>query len=228
MDESKLINYYLKHYKLWEIIDESLRENLRFYRFKPGEHLVVSDEILEYFYFMVEGKAKVYSLLENGKSLLVRFYKPLEIIGEMELFSNMRSISNLQAISEVHCLGIRSDIIRETCISNNKMLEYFCRSLSGKLLNFNISSSINLSYPLENRLASYLMAVSVNEETAPIVEQMFTENMTELADLLGCSYRHLTRTVRTFIDEGIISKNKKHIEILDGDKLKDLAKEIYT
>jgi CRP/FNR family transcriptional regulator, putaive post-exponential-phase nitrogen-starvation regulator len=228
LDEQKLINYYLNRYSLSDILDQTMRDNLKIYTFSPGQHVVVSDEILEYFYFMVEGKAKVYSMQENGKSLLVRFYKPLEIIGEVELFSNNRSICNLQAITEVQCLGIRSEIVNEACQSNNRLLDYFCRSLSKKLLHFNISSSINLTYPLENRLAGYLMAVTVNEGKDPIVEQIFTENMTDLADLLGSSYRHLTRTLRIFINEGIISKKKKHIEILDWDKLSDMAKEIYT
>jgi len=228
LEEQQLIDFYLNHYKLNNILDESMRKNIKVFNYHPGEHLVVNSEVLEYFFFMVEGKGKVYSLLENGKSLLVRFYKPLEIIGEVELFSSNRSVCNLQAITEVRCLGIKSDIVKEACRSNNKLLDYFCRSLSQKLLHFNISSSINLTYPLENRLAGYLMAVSVNEGKDSIVEQMFTENMTDLADLLGSSYRHLTRTVRSFIDEGIISKKKKHIEILDWYKLEELAKEIYN
>lgn len=228
MNDQDLKEYYLKRYNLKEILDKTLIDNLKIYPFSPGEHIVVSDEILENFYFMVEGKAKVYSLLENGKSLLVRFYKPLEIIGEVELFSHMRSICHLQAISEVYCLGIKADIVRKACSTNNRLLAYFCRSLSSKLLHFNISSSINLTYPVENRLAGYLLAVSIKEKSDPIVEQMFTENITELADLLGCSYRHLTRTLRSFIDRGIICKKKKHIEILDWEKLKDMAKEIYT
>jgi CRP-like cAMP-binding protein len=229
MNDGELINYYVRKYNLNDILDMTLRENLKIYRFKPGQHIALHDEPLERFYFFVEGKAKVYSLLENGKSLLVRFYKPLEIIGEVELFSSERNICNLQAITDVCCIGIPSEIVRRSCKTNHLLLEYFCRSLSRKLLNFNVSSAINLMYPLENRLAGYLIAVSDFEgENKSSIEQIHTDNLSELADLLGTSYRHLNRTIKKFTSDGVIQRRNRRFEIQDWDKLRELAREIYT
>lgn len=229
MKERELIDHYIDKYNLNGILDDAIRNNLKLYRFSPGEHIARNDELLDKFYFFVEGKAKVYSLLENGKSLLVRFYKPLDIIGEVELFSHERNICNLQAISEVFCIGIKSEIIKKSFNTNHELLVYLCRSLSKKLLNFNVSSSINLTYPVENRLAGYLVAISDSDrEKITTVEQIHTDNMSELADLLGTSYRHLSRTINKFTSEGIICKKNKDFVILNKKKLKKLAREIYT
>jgi CRP/FNR family putative post-exponential-phase nitrogen-starvation transcriptional regulator len=222
LTEKEQIENYLKKYHLNDILDDSLRADLKLYYFTPGQHIVRNDEPLKHFYFFVEGKAKVYSLLENGKSLLVRFYNPLEIIGEVELFTSGRNICNVQAINKVTCIGINSDRMKQKYKENNQLLIYLCKSLSNKLLNFNISSSINLTYPLENRLAGYLVAITEKNE------QIQTDNLSELADLLGTSYRHLTRTISNFSKKGIIIKKKNEFEILNREKLEYLAKEIYT
>jgi CRP/FNR family putative post-exponential-phase nitrogen-starvation transcriptional regulator len=122
----------------------------------------------------------------------------------------------------VTCIGINSDRMKQKYKENNQLLIYLCKSLSNKLLNFNISSSINLTYPLENRLAGYLVAITEKNE------QIQTDNLSELADLLGTSYRHLTRTISNFSKKGIIIKKKNEFEILNREKLEYLAKEIYT
>ncbi|MBN2656302.1 MAG: cyclic nucleotide-binding domain-containing protein [Spirochaetales bacterium] len=228
LNEEVNINFYLNRYGLRKLLPPEVIENLKVLHYRAGEHVVRSDEYLEYLYFFVEGKGKVYSLQENGKSLLVRFYSPPDVIGDVELFSDRRSVCNLQAISEVTCLAIEMKKMQEVCRNNPPLLEYFCRSLSGKLQNFNISSAINLTYPLENRLASYLFAISEKGEDETTIDRIYTDNLTELADLLGTSYRHLTRTIRDFAERGIIVKKKRRIEILDGEQLKDMAREIYT
>lgn len=217
----KNVEDYLQRHNLHHVLSEEIQKTIKIRHYDAGEHIIRSDEYLDTFYFFVEGKGKVYSLLENGKSLLVRFYKPLEVVGEVELFSDRPSVCNLQAISEVTCLEVPSEIMLKACRENVELMEYFCRSLSNKLQDFNISSAINLTYPVENRLASYLSAVAH-------VDQLYTDNLSEIADLLGTSYRHLTRTIKDFSDQGIIRKNRKSIEVLDHEKLEELTREIYT
>lgn len=228
MNELININYYVNRYSLRTFLPKQVIEQLKLFTYRAGDHIVHSDEYLDYMFFFVEGKGKVYSLQENGKSLLVGFYTPLDIIGDVELFSDRRSVCNLQAIEDSVCLAIEMKKMQETCRDNAPLLEYFCRSLSGKLQDFNINSAINLTYPLENRLAGYLMAISESNEQTKQASRIYTENLTELADLLGTSYRHLTRTIKDFNEKGIIEKKKRHIKIVDWNKLKELAREIYT
>ena len=64
-----------------------------------------------------------------------------------------------------------------------------------------LSSSVNMLYPLENRLASYTNEYSNN-----------TENITQISELLGSSYRHLLRVLNRLESEGIIKRNNKKIK----------------
>ncbi|MDU2112737.1 MAG: helix-turn-helix domain-containing protein, partial [Clostridiales bacterium] len=75
--------------------------------------------------------------------------------------------------------------------------------------------------PLENRLASYILASYTNEDNNN------TENLTQIAEFLGTSYRHLLRVVKEFELEKIIKRDNKKLVILDKDKLEDLAGDLY-
>jgi CRP/FNR family putative post-exponential-phase nitrogen-starvation transcriptional regulator len=222
------INKYILLYELSEILDKALIKELKLYRFKPGEYIVRAGEYPTHFYFYVQGKSKVFQLLENGKALLCRFYHPFEIVGDVEIFSGKQNVCNLQALTDVTCLGIPMNRIKKAAESNPKLLKMLCCSLGEKLASFNMISAVNQNYPLENRLASYLSAVSESGKNNEIViREFYTNNLTELAELLGTSYRHLTRTIRKFRNEKIITKQGAKIGILDQRLLTSMAKDIY-
>ena len=54
-----------------------------------------------------------------------------------------------------------------------------------------------------------------------------TENLTQISEFLGSSYRHLLRVLNKFESEGIIKRDNKKFIVLDKDKLKDLARDFY-
>ncbi|MBM6837426.1 helix-turn-helix domain-containing protein, partial [Clostridium saudiense] len=83
-------------------------------------------------------------------------------------------------------------------------------------------SSINILYPLENRFASYLLSVIPSYSNTITIE-----GVNHISELLGSSYRHLNRVIKSLVDSNIIKKNKNEIHILDIKELESLAKDIY-
>jgi len=228
-DESILIQHYLNKFNLHDILSQEIIKNLSLFHFKAGNYLVRANDPVEYFYFYVEGKSKVFILLENGKSLLVRFYEPFELVGDVEFVSYEHQICNMQAITDVLCIGIKMKILKKYIESNTKLLLFICKSLGHKLATFNMSSAINQMYPLENRLASYLTAVSdLNSPMTGRIKDIHTENLTELADILGTSYRQLTRVIKQFKDQGILDRVGKKFKILDTQQMQNLSRDIYS
>ncbi len=53
---------------------------------------------------------------------------------------------------------------------------------------------------------------------------MFEERLTEAAEYLGVSYRHLQRIIARFCDEGILERTRGGYRLLKGDYLEDLYK----
>lgn len=71
-----------------------------------------------------------------------------------------------------------------------------------------MNSSINLLYPLENRLASYINELLlINNNESLYVD--FDESLVNIAEHLGSSYRHLLRTLNVLCEKEVLQKDDK-------------------
>lgn len=83
--------------------------------------------------------------------------------------------------------------------------------------------SFNLIYPVEVRLASYLLSVSFDENDSGFRGRLSAKGLTDAANLIGTSYRRLNRVLRQFADEGMIERSREHIVVLDREGLRERA-----
>jgi CRP-like cAMP-binding protein len=86
----------------------------------------------------------------------------------------------------------------------------------------------NLFYPVEVRLASYLLSVSFDKEDPLYDTERNKINLKDTANLIGTSYRHLNRVIQQFCQDGLIERKKGFIVVKNRDGLTSLAgKSIY-
>ncbi|GAA0178487.1 transcriptional regulator YeiL [Clostridium sediminicola] len=222
LKDDKLLNNYIIQYSIDKIVPEIALKKAELYYFEKGDFICRDGAKILNFYFLVCGNAKVYILLENGKSFLLKFYEPFNNFGDLEILEKEYYNTNVEVLTDTFCVGIPTDIIRKYCINDPTFLKYLCTNLSNKLNNLSYVSSINILYPLENRLASYLTHISAGERAFTL-----TSSFSDIAELLGTSYRHLSRTLKSLNQKNIIKSNNKKIEIIDNDTLVELAGELY-
>lgn len=230
LNDNRLLSQYISKYRIDEKFGIDMKPNMELLAFNKNEYICKADERLEYLLFFVKGKAKVYSSLSNGKSLLLCFYKPFMVIGDVEFLQLKTATSNVQAIDETYCIGISMDKIRRLVLDDSKFLKYMCSCLGEKLIRSSKYSSINLLYPLENRLASYILATTSCDSSTKIGDEVrivFDGNLSEVSELLGTSYRHLLRTLGTLCRQGAIKKNRGRYEVLSISILEKLAGDLY-
>ena len=224
-DLNRLKKYYLTYHmdKLFAI--DWLKE-FELIKVNRLEYICFQEEELDYLWFLVEGRAKVVKGLANGKTLLLSFYEPLEVIGDVELIQAIPAACTVQALNTCYLLALPMEQFRTTLQKDIKVLNFICRTLSEKLDHISNNSSINLLYPLENRLASYIdkVAVELNQNKGL---RCFNENLTQLAELLGISYRHLLRTLNSLCHEEILSRQKEGYIVMNEERLKMLSGALY-
>ncbi|MCT8975277.1 transcriptional regulator YeiL [Clostridium sp. CX1] len=226
INDSKLINQYIEKYNINEFFSKDIKPYTELFLFSKGDHVCREGESLRHLFFLVEGKAKVYSSLSNGKTILICFYNSGSIIGDVEFMKLEPANSNFQVIEDSYCIAISLERVREYLLDDTKFMQFMCRSLSEKLIRLSKSSSINLLYPLENRLASYILATATSTYINEARAMIFSENLTELANLLGTSYRHLLRTLKMLCKSEILEKKNTYFKIIDLDRLKNLAADL--
>lgn len=218
-----LIIKYMEKYNIRDIFTENIEEDMELILFKRNEYICRDGEEIEYLLFFVEGRAKVYITLANGKSLLLCFYYPFMILGDIEFINPNTATTNTQVVEDTYCLALPIEKARNKLIHDWKFLNYISKSLAVKLERASKNGSINLLYPLENRLASYISATMESRENVFV----FSENLTTLSELLGTSYRHLHRTLNTMVDKKILKRSQYGYTVTDKEKLLSLSEEIY-
>lgn len=227
IQDKKALRNYIDTFNISNIFQKDMTEYMLLHHFNKGDFIFKANEKVDTLYFMVEGNAKVFTLLKNGKSLLLRFYNPFVVMGDVEFIDKTPATCNVQVIIPSVCIGIPLEIIQKHALNDPLFLTFMCRSLGQKLAKNSVSSSINLLYPLESRLASYILAIAP-ENNSSKVNEIFTDKLTELADLLGTSYRHLIRTINKLTLDRIIEKQNNKIIIIDRNSLERLAGDLYS
>ena len=164
--------------------------------------------------------------MTNGRSLLLAFYNSIRVIGDIEIVKNQSATSTIQALSTCYCLAIPMKKARLELTNDRKFLKFTCESLAEKLAAVSMNSSINLLYPLENRLASYINEFLTNDEDSNIYID-FDENLVNIAELLGSSYRHLLRTLNTLSKKGVLEKEDGKYKVINKVLLEELAGDLY-
>ena len=219
-----------KHYNelnMQEIFINDIKQHMKLLKFDKHEYLSREEEDLEYLLFFIQGKAKVYKTLPNGRNLLLAFYNPIRVIGDIEIVKNQSATGTIQALSTCYCLAIPMKQARLELTSDRKFLKFTCESLAEKLAAVSMNSSINLLYPLENRLASYINEFLKDDEETENSFIDFDENLINIADLLGSSYRHLLRTFNSLCKKGVLEKENNKYKVVNKVLLKKLAGDLY-
>ncbi|WP_088042859.1 Crp/Fnr family transcriptional regulator [Bacillus sp. EAC] len=219
-----LLNKFVSKYDLDQIFDKTVFSEMKLFQLDSGEILCRSGEILDRLFILVEGKFKISISLPNGKSLLLRFNNPLALIGDVEFINHSEVRSNVEAVNRSLVIGISNRILHETLSSNSAFLKFLLKNVSYKLYTFSNFSSINLLFPVENRFASYLVSTLLADDASSFANEIKTSKLTEIAELLGTSYRHLNRVVNKFSSENIIERKNGSLHVKDVKKLKSLAK----
>jgi len=215
INDNQLRDRYYEERGIQKYFTDDMMSSLTLIRFNKSELICNEGDNLENIYFIVDGKAKVFKTEENGKSLLLCLYRDFGLIGGMEYLSKSTCAGSIQAITETYCLCMDLSTITRCFDEDIRFVREIGTILAKSLARNAQNSSFNLLYPLENRLATYIY---VSNE-----HNLFKENMTLLAELLGTSYRHLHRILVKFCDIGLLSKKGRNYEILDVKRLERMA-----
>ena len=214
----------LDHIFLPEVVEAM---ELRGYADK--EKICSIGEKLDGLFVLVTGKIKVYTILPNGKTMLIRFAKPPALIGDVEWMADYPIQNMVESVGESSLLVISRTLMMEMELNNPAFLRFMVRNLSQKLYTFAHASAMNQLYPVENRFASYLLSLLFDGVGFDPAEEIRASTLVETAEMLGTSYRHLNRVINGMVGEGILERTRGRLRILNEERLKELANDnLYT
>lgn len=185
-------------------------------RFARGQTLLRYGQRMAQLSFLLEGRAKVFRVMENGRSVLHALFEgqaaqnpaAMEVLGDLELLMGYhKATTDVVAITEGIMLNIPLEPCREKLLSDAKMLRFLGGELARKLERSSRVGAQNLLYPLPVRLAAYMLFSAQNG--------LFHENLGQVSELLATSYRHLLRTMKGFCESGAVARCPEGYRIVD-------------
>ena len=189
--------------------------------YKQDEYMFFEGDDMEYIYFVSSGSAKVFLSLSDGKQLLLAYFVSQGVIGDVELMTNAKkAYTTMQAVSDFTCVAVPLSVYGDALKSNATFIRFIARELAEKLIQRGINGTITTLQPLEARLCSYL------SQTAK--KGYFSETLTEVAGVVGSSYRHLLRCFDKLCCDGILKRESPGYRIIDRKALEDKMGDSYV
>ncbi len=194
--------------------------------FRRGEYVCEERKTPRCLYFLVDGRVKLYMIHQDGSITLAQYFEAVSVLGELELLGIRSQSQDIQAVKDSVCIALPFDSCRELMLSDTVFLQNLSRFLAEKMLRSVDKLAATQSYPLENRLAAYLLEAEAEQGVLP--GGWIRLRLTDLSQYLGCSYRHLSRVIGQFAGEGWIEKERTRLRITDRDALREKLSQMET
>ncbi|MEH7694619.1 MULTISPECIES: Crp/Fnr family transcriptional regulator [Bacillus] len=217
-DES-LFSSYIKTHQLQNVFHQKLISHVSLWRYQQGELICSKGDKREYMYLLVKGKLKIFTTTKEGKTFILCFKNPLEAIGDIEYVQQTDMVNTVEAVTEVHMLRISHQALMRHAKDDPRVLAFLLKGITNKFYTKSNDLSFHLLYPVEVRLASYLLSVLTGDDDA----HTRTLRLTDAASLIGTSYRHINRVIQQFQKKGLIERRRGKITICDQKGLLEIA-----
>ncbi|MCS0789054.1 transcriptional regulator YeiL [Cytobacillus firmus] len=207
--------HYLEKHSISHLFSFPIEEFMEVREYKRDEWIIREGMRPDYLYYVIEGKAKIYVTYQNGKVSLINFINAHDYIGEMELLHEVYYTKGIQASTKTICFAMPLHKYRKRLLEDTTFLRELTKFLSMKATKMAEKYSQSLSFPLENRLADFILQTADGE--------VYKEKHVTVCDFLGVSYRHLLHVLVQFCDKGYLQKEGRQYLIRQSDELHRLA-----
>jgi CRP/FNR family transcriptional regulator len=194
-------------------------------RFRPGEEIYREGDCAEAVFNIITGIAKSYRSLPASQPHIVGFLFPDDLIG---LAEDGRYANSARAASAVCAYRIPVPVL-EARLRKDPDLEFhiICK-LCHELCKAQRHAFLISRHHALAKIGLFLQMLenfqaSKDEGTAEIYLPM---SRSDIGDYIGMSLEAVSRAFRTLSTQGVIAfRNRRHIKIIDRDRLNDIASE---
>ncbi|MBI9044715.1 MAG: Crp/Fnr family transcriptional regulator [Anaerolineaceae bacterium] len=191
--------------------------------FNVGQVIYLEGERADFVYILEKGWVKSSQITRKGREQGLLFLKPVEIFGDIAVFTETSYPGTTTALEAVEVWVIPSDKFLEIVNRCPGLALAIIRKLSFRVLHF-ISLVDDLSLKsVESRLASTLLQYAESHNGQLIVQRRTWTTLDEMAIRFGTVRNVLSRAMIKLESEGYIKVEKQSIILLNPDDLAERA-----
>ena len=215
-NNEELCRQYIQSCNIQGLFSTPVLGEICLHRFARGENIYREGEPLRELYFLVKGQVKVFRTHHNGKVSVVEFASAFDILGELELVNARDTTISVQALRDCHWPGLSLAPLLSPLPRDDTFTTSVALRPPATLRRLPHHPALNTSYSVEVRLARYIHYTRRGD--------MFEERLTEAAEYLGVSYRHLQRIIAKFCADGLLERVRGGYRVCEPERIEDLYK----
>jgi CRP/FNR family transcriptional regulator len=204
-----------------ERLDNIVKRNRPLHR---GDHLFRNGDKFRSLYVVKTGSVKTYTPSEDGGEQVLGFHLPGEIIGldaiERETHHCSAKILETSAICEIP-FGRLEELSSSIPSLQHQMYRLLSKEIGQDTEMLMLLGKKNA----EERLATFLVSLSNRFKKRGLSPTDFYLSMSrhEIGNYLGLAVETVSRLFTRFQDDGLLRVERKHVELLDLDRLEELV-----
>lgn len=191
---------------------------------KRKNQILFSDgQKAEKFYFLLNGKVKIFKIGYRGRQQILRFILPGESFAEAAMFGGEEYPASAVTVANSELIAFPRDRFLHVVAGNPEIAMRLLGSFA-KFLRYlvDLIDSVCLR-TVPSRLATYILTLSGGQDFKPGVTINIGMSKGELSEKLGIAQETLSRTFKKFKERGIIELKGREVKVLNPQRLKEIS-----
>lgn len=201
-----------------------IAKTIKHQEYAKGEAIFTEGNVANTFYFVNEGKIKLYKYTKDGKAQILHILTQGDFFGELQLIKLSKYEFNSKAMVDSKICTLTKDKMRDIIIKNPEIGIKMLETVGARLSSMgNLAQSLATN-DVDSRVA-YLLINLMNKygkykEKNISIELLLSRE--EMANYIGVTRETISRKLKKFEEEKLIKiVGTKKIVILDEKGLKD-------
>lgn len=193
--------------------------------YKRGEVLYRVGQPFEYIYAIRSGSVKTYIFTDDGRVQITGFHIAGELIGLSDIDSRMYSCE-ARALETTSVCEVSIERFQELVERMPSIQYQMLKIMSGEIRHNQELMLLLGKKSAEERVATYLLSLSRRFERRNYSPAQFNLSMSrsDIGNYLGLAEETVCRVLARFQDEGLITSQRRQINLNDLEKLKNIAR----
>ncbi len=185
-----------------------------------GDHLFRSGDVFQSLYAVRAGSLKTYTTSEDGQEQVMGFHLPGELVG-LDAIADGNHPLSARALETTSVCEIPFSDLEALSVQLPSLQHQLLRIMSQEIRNDEQNMVVLGQKSAEERLAAFLISLSKRFHHRGFSPNQFNLSMSrgDIGNYLGLALETVSRLFTRFQSEGLLQVDRKHIELLDREKL---------
>jgi len=207
-------------------LEKEILSNTKTVEFQKGNLPFFNDDLLDYFYIVIDGRIKAYQInLDTSKEQTLFIYRQGDMLDTMILLDSKPHELLYEALDKTKVMQIPLHVVRNWMYNNTEFKKKFFPYLASQLRHYEeLSSDLSL-LDTSHRFVKLLLQ---NEDTTNRFKYKLLKNLSnsEIAKLLGTVRHVVERHIKELKDKNLITKSRSNISIKKIENLLQKTKQM--